>query len=137
MSELDVVLSKINIIKNCLFAIEKATAKESDELFRQHIYELNLQRAVQACIDLAHLVISKEGLGLPNTYRAAFEILNRHQVIDDQMCLQMARMVGFRNISVHDYSQVKPDIVKAIVEKHLQDFEEYYALIFQRAKSWE
>ena len=75
MSEMDVVLSKINIIKNCLYVIEKATAKESDLHFKQHIYELNLQRAIQACIDLANVVISKEGLGLPNTYKAAFEIL--------------------------------------------------------------
>lgn len=131
------MLSKINIIKNCLFAIEKATLKETDELFRHHIYELNLQRAIQACIDLAHLVISKEGLGLPNTYRAAFEILHQHQVIGEEMCRQMAKMVGFRNISVHDYSQVKADIVVAIVEKHLQDFENYYSIIFNRAKSWD
>ena len=30
MSEIDVVLSKINVIKNCLMAIEKATAFEKD-----------------------------------------------------------------------------------------------------------
>lgn len=69
MSEFDIVLSKINIIKNCLMAIEKATAKEKDLDFKQHIYELNLQRAIQACFDLANVVISKEGFGLPNSYR--------------------------------------------------------------------
>src|ERR1035438_6831839 len=62
MSEIDVVLSKINIIKNCLMAIEKAGKKEKDEDFKTSIYELNLQRAIQACIDLANIVISKEGL---------------------------------------------------------------------------
>lgn len=51
MSEFDVVLSKINIIKNCMMAIEKATLKEKDEDFQLSIYELNLQRAIQACID--------------------------------------------------------------------------------------
>lgn len=137
MSEMDVVLSKINIIKNCLFAIEKAKAKESDEHFRQHIYELNLQRAIQACIDLAHIVISKEGLGLPNTYRAAFEILNRHQVIDAPMCKQMCSMVGFRNISVHDYSEIKPEIVTSIVDQHIPDFEKFYSIVFRRAQSWQ
>ncbi len=136
MSEMDVVLSKINIIKNCLFSIEKATAKESDLHFKQHIYELNLQRAIQACIDLANVVISKEGLGLPNTYKAAFEILQKHAVIEDVMCSQMCSMVGFRNISVHDYSEVKPEIVNSIVSKHLPDFEKFYLVIFNRAKSW-
>ncbi len=136
MSEMDVVLSKINIIKNCLFAIEKATAKEADDHFRQHIYELNLQRAIQACIDLAHIVISKEGLGLPNTYKAAFDILLNHSVISADTCKMMVSMVGFRNISVHDYSEVNPEIVKAIVQKNLTDFEKYYEVIYNRAKTW-
>lgn len=133
---MDVVLSKINIIKNCLYAVEKATAKESDLHFKQHIYELNLQRAIQACIDLANIVISKEGLGLPNTYKAGFEILKKYSVIDDVLCSQMCSMVGFRNISVHDYSEVKPEIVNSIVNKHLPDFEKFYSVVFNRAKSW-
>ncbi len=136
MSELDVVLSKINIIKNCLYAIEKATAKESDEHFRQHIYELNLQRAIQASIDLAHIVISKEGLGLPNTYKGAFDILLNHSVINSDIRNTMVSMVGFRNISVHDYSEVNPEIVKSIVQKKLADFEKFYEIIFLRAKTW-
>ena len=44
MSEFDVILSKINIIKNCLMAIEKATLKEKDVDFQLSIYELNLQQ---------------------------------------------------------------------------------------------
>lgn len=136
MSEIDVVLSKINIIKNCLHAIEKATVKETDSHFKQHIYELNLQRAIQACIDLANVVISKEGLGLPNTYKAAFEILQKHSVIETALCSQMCSMVGFRNISVHDYSEVKPEIVNSIVNKHLPDFEKFYSVIYDRARAW-
>lgn len=63
MSEYDVVLSKINIIKNCLMAIEKASTQERDEFFRQSIYELNLQRAIQACIDLSNIVLAKQWSG--------------------------------------------------------------------------
>ena len=51
MSELDVVLSKINIIKNCLMALEKTTKSVSDANFQISIYEINLQRAIQACIE--------------------------------------------------------------------------------------
>jgi uncharacterized protein YutE (UPF0331/DUF86 family) len=136
MSELDVVLSKINVVKNCLMAIEKATAQEKDEEFQISLYEINLQRAIQACIDLANVMIAKEGLGLPNSYRQAFEILRKHQVINDQLCQKMVSMVGFRNISVHDYEEVKPEIVRAIVANHLTDFEKFYAIVFGRAQAW-
>ena len=136
MSELDVVLSKINIIKNCLMAIEKATQKEKDPDFKLSIYELNLQRAVQGCIDLANLVLSKEGLGLPNTYRQAFELLHKHQVIDIELAKKMISMVGFRNISVHDYEQIKPEIVLQIISSNLPDFESFYSLVYLRAQNW-
>lgn len=136
MSEMDVVLSKINIIKNCMMAIEKATLKEKDEDFQISIYELNLQRAIQACIDLANIMISKEGLGLPNTYRQSFEILQKHQIIDGALASKLISMVGFRNISVHDYGQIKPEIVRSIVVNHLVDFEVFYTLVLNKAKKW-
>jgi len=136
MSELDVVLSKINVIKNCLMAVEKAGIQEKDEDFKLSIFELNLQRAIQACIDLANIVLSKEGLGLPNSYRQSFELLRNHQVIDDSLTKKMISMVGFRNISVHDYEQIKPEIVHQIVKNHLTDFETFYTLVFKRAQQW-
>ncbi len=136
MSEMDVVLSKINVIKNCMMAIEKATLKEKDPDFLLSIYELNLQRAIQACIDLANVVIAKEGLGLPNSYRQSFEIINRHQIIDDALTTKMTSMVGFRNISVHDYGEIKPEIVHSIIKNHLIDFENFYTIIFNHVNLW-
>lgn len=136
MSEIDIVLSKINVIKNCLMAIEKATLKEKDPDFQLSLYELNLQRAIQASIDLANVTIAKEGLGLPTTYRQSFEILYKHTVISKEACQKLCSMVGFRNISVHDYEEIKPAIVHAIVKNHLSDFEEFYAVILHRATQW-
>lgn len=136
MFEVDVVLSKINVIKNCLMALEKATLNEKDSDFRLAIYELNLQRAIQASIDLANVVIAKEGLGLPNTYKQSFEILQRHSIINPDLCKKFCAMVGFRNISVHDYQQIKPAIVHSIVSHHLNDFEEFYSLVLKRAQAW-
>lgn len=136
MSEIDVVLSKINVVKNCLMAIERASQKVKDPDFLLSIYELNLQRAIQACIDLANIVIAKEGLGLPNSYRQSFEILQKHQIIDHVLTITMVSMVGFRNISVHDYARIKSEIIHSIVKNHLSDFEVFFAVILNRAKSW-
>ena len=116
-------------------AIEKAKVKEKDEAFLLNIFELNLQRAVQACIDMANVVIAKEGLGLPNQYRQSFELLAKNSIIGDDLLKIMVSMVGFRNISVHDYSEVKPEVVKAIVDKHLVDFEKFYSTIFNYTNS--
>ncbi|KWZ83812.1 hypothetical protein B4096_1749 [Heyndrickxia coagulans] len=34
-------------------------------------------------------------------------------------------MVGFRNIAVHDDQAIDLDILKQIIEKHLEDFTSY------------
>jgi uncharacterized protein YutE (UPF0331/DUF86 family) len=137
MSEKDVIYSKINIVKNCLIAIEKVELKEKDPDFKQSLFEINLQRAIQACIDLANVVIAKEGLGLPNSYRQSFELLEKFSIISSDLSKTMVKMVGFRNISVHDYEEVKPEIVKSIVKNNLQDFETFYRVIFEKVATWE
>lgn len=136
MIEADVIYSKISIIKNCLFAIEKVKKQEKDPIFQQGLYELNLQRAIQACIDMAHVIIAKEGLGLPNNYRQSFVVLSNHGIIPPELQKKMISMVGFRNISVHDYDEIKPEIVFSIIEHHLKDFEEYYTVIYTYVQKW-
>lgn len=50
---------------------------------------------------------------------------------------KLISMVGFRNISVHDYQTIKPAIVHSIIEHHLKDFEEYYTWAYERVmRSW-
>lgn len=136
MIEQDVIYSKINIIKNCMYAIERVQKEEKDLFFKQGLYELNLQRAIQACIDMANVVLAKEGLGLPNTYRQSFEILSKHMILSPALTKKMVSMVGFRNISVHDYDEIKPEIVFSIVEHHLKDFEEFYSVIYNHVQKW-
>ncbi|MGZ3775739.1 MAG: type VII toxin-antitoxin system HepT family RNase toxin [Pseudobdellovibrionaceae bacterium] len=136
MIEQDVIFSKINIIKNCIYAIERVKKQEKDPFFQQGLYELNLQRATQACIDMANVVIAKEGLGLPNSYRQSFEILAKHSILALDLSKKMVSMVGFRNISVHDYDEIKPEIVISIVENHLKDFEDYYTVIYNYSQKW-
>jgi uncharacterized protein YutE (UPF0331/DUF86 family) len=132
MSKKDVVYSKINIVKNCLKAIERITKEEKDPFFTQGLSELNLQRAIQACIDLGNIVIAEEGFSLPNSYRQTFEILFNEGVIDEESKKIMNAMVGFRNISIHDYGEIKKEIVDSILANHLKDFENFYEVIYKR-----
>jgi len=90
---------------------------------------LNLQRTIQASIDFAHVVIAKYGFGLPSDYGQSFTILARQGVIDSKIANIFKKMAGFRNISVHEYQEVNGNIVKSIIEHHLDDFEVYYTQI--------
>ena len=39
--------------------------------------------------------------------------------------MRLQKMVGFRNIAVHDYQALQLPIVEAVITKHLSDFTAY------------
>jgi uncharacterized protein YutE (UPF0331/DUF86 family) len=68
-----------------------------------------------------HLVRTHR-LGVPQETRQAFELLRDAKLIDSDLAGRMTRMIGFRNVAVHDYRTLDLQIVKSIVTTHLNDF---------------
>ena len=67
------------------------------------------------------------GGGIPQTSRDAFRLLVEAGELPADLGERMQRMVGFRNVAVHDYQAVSLPIVRAIVAGHLGDFEAFVA----------
>lgn len=122
----DVVLAKVEIVERCLRRIREEYANTPanlhDNWTRQDSILLNLERACQASIDLALRLVALHGLGLPKESRDAFELLLQRGLLNEELARSMQRMVGFRNLAVHNYRKVDLKIVQAIVEKRLDDF---------------
>jgi uncharacterized protein YutE (UPF0331/DUF86 family) len=121
----DVVINKTENIRRCVSRILEVYGENDDNLLnytKQDSIVLNLQRACEACIDLAMHIVSERKLGVPQTSRDAFDLLNDNDIIDDEMNVRMKAMVGFRNIAVHDYQSIKVEILKSIIKNHLTDF---------------
>lgn len=129
MIDPDVVFGKIGNIQNCLRRIKEATALNPARLHNydaQDIFVLNLQRAVQSAIDLAVHIVAAEGLGLPDSLKANFTLLEQAGVLSSETTQKMTAMVGFRNIAVHNYEALDVTILKAIMLEHLGDLEDFY-----------
>lgn len=52
--------------------------------------------------------------------------------IEKNLCANLQKMVGFRNIAVHDYKHLQLEITVAIINKHLDDFLNYSKAILLR-----
>ena len=89
---------------------------------RQDAILLNIQRMCQASIDLAMHVVRVRALGLPRESRSAFELLKSAQLMDAELADKMMKMVGFRNLAIHNYQSINLEIVHAIINQHLNDF---------------
>lgn len=127
----DVILNKIDTIERCINRIKEVYADNPENLndyTKQDSIVLNIQRACEASIDLAMHVISEKKLGVPQSSRDGFDVLNKNNLIDDKLTKNLKAMVGFRNIAVHDYKKIEVKIVQMIIERHLEDFKEliYY-----------
>lgn len=128
MAEKDVILAKVSIVRNCLNTIHKVTKadpKSLDDMIIQDVFVLNLERSIQACIDIAHTIIASQGLMMPSSYKQAFHILVSHKVILPETGERMKKMAGFRNIAVHDYQKLNIDILKSILSHRLSDLEDF------------
>ena len=121
----DVVLNKISVIERCLNRITVVydnSPKNLIDFTKQDSIVLNIQRACEACIDLAMHISASKNFGVPQKSREAFELLFINNVITEEASSNMKAMVGFRNIAVHDYQTINISILKEIIENHLNDF---------------
>lgn len=135
MPDMDVILAKTGNIQRCLRRIREATDLKPDSLDdidKQDIFVLNLQRAVEAAIDIAAHIVASEGLGLASTIKDNFKFLSEAGIIGEGLLKKMQAMVGFRNIAVHDYQAIDAAILKSILTNNLKDIEDFYAVIFKR-----
>ncbi len=125
----DVVINKLATIERCLVRIKEVYQQAGDQFMsdytRQDSIILNLQRACEAAIDLANYINKLKKLGIPQSSRDSFELLQRAGLLPLEISDNLKKMVGLRNIAVHDYQELNLDIVKFVVENHLVDFQHF------------
>jgi uncharacterized protein YutE (UPF0331/DUF86 family) len=92
---------------------------------RQDAAILNIQRACEAALDMGQHLIRRERLGVPQSARDVFTLVAQGGWIDVTLADALKRMVGFRNIAVHNYQALQLPITVAIIERHLDEFLDY------------
>lgn len=66
-------------------------------------------------------VVSQRRLGLPQESRDAFTLLQTAGILPADLAIRMQKMVGFRNVAVHECDKMNLDIVKSIITTRLDD----------------
>ncbi len=131
----DVIINKAEIIENCIKRALEEYNKDpdtiNDDYTRQDALILNIQRACQAAIDLATHIVRIRKLGIPQTSRDVFELLESADIINENLSNKLQKMVGFRNIAIHIYQDLNLDIIHSVVKHHLDDLLEFKTLILK------
>lgn len=123
----DIVLNKKETIERCVRQIRLYYSMPGEVPFeenylKQDAIAINLQRACEQVIDLANYTIKKKKLGLPKASRESFRLLADNKIIPHQLSEGLERMVGFRNVLVHEYQDLDIKLMLDVVDNHLDEF---------------
>ena len=83
-----------------------------------------LFESIQIVIDIACKLSSAYNLGNPKTYRACIELLHRHGYLDDSLASKAVKMIGVRNLLVHEYIVIDDEELYRFLDK-LDDFQSF------------
>ena len=133
----EVLLNKAASIERCVVRVKEEYAADpatfATNFSRQDAAILNIQRACEAALDMGQHLIRRDKLGLPQSARDVFLLLEQHQRIDAQVAEAMRRMTGFRNLAVHDYQALHLPITLNIIHHHLDEFLTFAQQMLKRA----
>ncbi|MDQ7792043.1 MAG: DUF86 domain-containing protein [Clostridia bacterium] len=93
---------------------------QSNKILRNHI-ERTLHKAVETCLDIGKHVIVSLRLRTPDDYKDIMVILTEANILPKERLGRYVKMAQFRNVIVHDYDDIDPVIVFAVLRKDLDD----------------
>lgn len=132
----DVLINKSAIIERCVRRAREEYAADpasfASNFTRQDAAILNIQRACEAALDMGQHLIRRERLGVPQSARDVFSLLAHGHWITGELAESLKRMVGFRNMAVHDYATLQLPITVRIIEIHLDEFLDYSSTLLRK-----
>ncbi len=135
MPDREVIESKLRFLREYLEDLKEYEAISLPDYKTskkdQRFVERTLQLACENCLDIAAHLISRSGFREPKDNKDLFVILYENGIIDDASQSAMIKMAKFRNIVVHDYSRIDPEIVIGILKKNLGDFKHFAKEVLQ------
>lgn len=128
----EILINKKTSIERCIKRIQEDFQEDFlTNYTKQDSVILNIERACQAALDMGNRILKIRNLGLPQSNRDTFVKLEKSKIISIELSKKMQAMAGFRNLAVHDYSNLNIEVVVNIVKNNLHDLEEFSEAILQ------
>ena len=127
-SDLDTYLKELSELRQLA---EDEYLKESRNYYSGRYL---LQISIETCINISNHIVSNKNFGLPNDYADTFRILNKNNIIPENLLNKLILMTRFRNRLVHLYWDIDDKMVFEIIKNDYIDFIEYKNIILNYLK---
>ena len=121
-----------------LYQLEKEAKNQELFLNDFHLFgstERYLQLSVQSIVDICHLIVIDLDLKRPQDNYEAISILFEKKVISENLAQNITKMLGLRNILVHEYGKIDRKLIYEILKNRLEDLEDFKEQIINFIKS--
>lgn len=102
------------------------------DLTTRDAVERNIEVAIQACIDIARIIIKLEGFREPEDNKGVFVVLAENAIISEDSLRFLIPMAGTGNVLVHGYDKIDDAIIFSVLKKRLSDFNTFLKEIEER-----
>ncbi len=89
--------------------------------------ERNLQKIIEAFIDVGKMIIAEKRFREPGNNREVFLILAEKKIFSSEFMTLVDKMIGMRNIIVHGYDRINDEIVYGVLKRNLKDIKKLIA----------
>jgi uncharacterized protein YutE (UPF0331/DUF86 family) len=123
----DEIASKLEMLEEYTVILREYQQYDVEDLINDHTLRAAVERyievALECMIDIGEMIISREKLKRPDTYRDVFLLLGEHAILPADFAKELAPAAGFRNVLVHMYAKIDVERVFYYLKNNLEDME--------------
>ncbi len=125
------IIVKVGNLKQYLNYLSQLSKEiESEEKYANDFHligntERYLQLSVQCVIDICQLLAVEESIKMAGENREIISVLKEKKIITEKTASNLTKMVGMRNILVHEYGEISNKMVYETLKNHTKDFEDF------------
>jgi uncharacterized protein YutE (UPF0331/DUF86 family) len=130
----ELILKRCEEIAESLHRLEKIKTTDKDKFTKDQdlldIASYRLLIAIEAALNICYHVSAKRMKKIPREYAECFQILAEQDVISRELGDELMKMARFRNMLVHAYWKMNPEIIYDIIQNdldHLRRFSKHMA----------
>ncbi len=136
MVDKDVLKQRLSLLCEYIDDLDQAVDISYDDFLKDKVtrryIERTLHLAVEACLDIGSHLIADLRLREPENNKDIFTVLVESGFLPGDKKDDYRKMAGFRNIIVHDYVRLDPEVVYGILKNSISDLRDFARAIKAR-----
>jgi len=123
------IFSKLELLGEYIEILKGYKDYSIDDIAQDHTLrgavERYLEVSLECMIDVGEMIISRQLLKKPESYKEIFMILGDNGILPQDFSRKISPAAGFRNVLVHMYAHIDMERVYFYLQNHLDDLEQF------------